>query len=114
MEDPPFPDLCNMNSDLPSGQSEVVIIGSGIAAAAVARSVLAESERVGRPRRVTVLESRELCSGASGRNVGHLKSMPHELFDRLRKEIGIQRAKAIARFQVHQIRVLTEICDFED
>ncbi|KAI0385524.1 FAD dependent oxidoreductase-domain-containing protein [Hypomontagnella monticulosa] len=113
MEDPPFPDLCNLNQDLPSNQTDIVIIGSGIAAAAVARSILIESKRVGRLRRVVVLESRDLCSGASGRNVGHLKSMPHELFDRLRTDIGISRARAITRFQLNQIKVLTELCDVE-
>ncbi|ORY27107.1 FAD dependent oxidoreductase [Naematelia encephala] len=50
--------------------ADVVIIGSGLAGAVTAYHLLSSSSR---PRTVVMLEAREACSGASGRNAGHCR-----------------------------------------
>src|SRR4051812_44305680 len=87
-EDPPFPELVNIQSEKLPDKADIVIIGSGITAAAIARTVLHESHRTGETRRVVVCEARTLCSGATGRNGGHIKASPHELFGRYRTQMG--------------------------
>lgn len=63
--------LVNANQDAPlPPEADVVIIGSGLAGAVTAYSLLSSEKR---PHSVVVLEAREACSGASGRNAGHCR-----------------------------------------
>ncbi|KAF1988931.1 FAD dependent oxidoreductase [Aulographum hederae CBS 113979] len=62
--------------DLPS-EADIVIVGSGITGASAAR-FLAEDERA-KGKRIVLLEAREACWGATGRNGGHCQPL---LFDR--------------------------------
>ncbi|KAK6212652.1 hypothetical protein LQW54_005073 [Pestalotiopsis sp. IQ-011] len=112
LEDPPHPELVETQSPELPGRADIVIIGTGITGAAVARSVLqAGAAQAGKPRRrVVVLEARTLCSGATGRNGGHIKSSPQELFARLKGSLGPERAAAVTRFQLAHVKVLTELC----
>ena len=50
--------------------ADVVIIGSGMCGAMTAHTLLSAEDR---PASVVVLEAREICSGASGRNAGHCR-----------------------------------------
>lgn len=113
LEDPPFPELVDMQSPVLPDQADIVIIGSGITGAAVARTVLQECERKGETRRVVVLEARSLCSGATGRNGGHIKPSPHETFVEAKKSLGPQQASKLARFQLGHVKYLTELCEAE-
>ena len=88
-----------------------MIIGSGITAAATAHSLLNESSRKGKSIRIAVLEARDICSGATGRNGGHIKCSPHETFERLEEKFGTERAVALTRFQLRHLQHLTEICE---
>ena len=55
-------------------EADVVIIGSGMCGAVTGHTLLNRSDR---PRKVVVLEAREICSGASGRNAGHCRPGEH-------------------------------------
>ncbi|CAD0115504.1 unnamed protein product [Aureobasidium uvarum] len=110
LEDPPFPELVNIHSEKLPERTDVVIIGSGITAAAVARSLLQESERKKQNITLTVLEARDICSGATGRNGGHIKASPHETFERLEAGFGAERAVALTRFQLNHLEYLTDFC----
>ena len=116
LRDPPFPELVDIRSlELPS-EADLVIIGSGIAGAAIARSALREWRRREGPqngRQVVVLEAREVCSGATGRNGGHIKASPHELFHRLRGDLGPKKAAALVRFQLRHLAVIRDLCAAE-
>ncbi|CAD0088086.1 unnamed protein product [Aureobasidium vineae] len=110
LEDPPFPELVDIQSEKLADQSDVVVIGSDITAVAVARGLLQETERRNQKIKITVLEARDICSGATGRNSGHIKASPHETFERLEAKFGAERAVALTRFQLNHVDYLTDIC----
>ncbi|WVW79257.1 hypothetical protein I302_101224 [Kwoniella bestiolae CBS 10118] len=73
---------------LPS-EADVVIIGSGISGALTAMNLL-ESPRP--PKSVVMLEARELCSGATGRNAGHCKPDVWRGFSEYAERFGKKQA----------------------
>lgn len=75
--------------------ADVVIIGSGMTAVSLCRSLLQQKPNL----QIVVLEAREVCSGATGRNGGHCKAMsPGVWFDR-KRQFGIQEAIRIMEFE---------------
>ncbi|KAL7926384.1 FAD dependent oxidoreductase domain-containing protein [Trichoderma austrokoningii] len=106
MLNPPFPEIGDIQGDLPA-EADVVIIGSGITGAAAARTVLELSSSS--KLTVVVLEARQLCSGATARNGGHIKCAPHEEFARLRKMMGEEKARKIVRMQMRHLDVLRAV-----
>lgn len=114
LENPPFPDLVDIRYEILPDKADVVIVGSGITGAAVARSLLRESKRKNQHITITVLEARDICSGATGRNGGHIKASPHEAFGRLEAKFGLERAVALTRFQLNHLGCLTDLCQSED
>ena len=82
-----------------------MIIGSGITAASAARTLLSLSPKL----KIIVLEARELCSGATGRNGGHIKTVPYEEFADLREELGDAAAEMVTRFQMRHMDALKEV-----
>ncbi|WRT68995.1 uncharacterized protein IL334_005977 [Kwoniella shivajii] len=77
--------------ELPSS-SEVVIIGSGLSGALAALNLL-ESENP--PKSILMLEARELCSGATGRNAGHCKPDIWRGYIEYSKRFGSEQALKI-------------------
>ena len=59
--------------DLPKS-ADTIVIGSGITAVFAVKQLLETSSRA----RVLVVEARGICSGATGRNGGHLQPLVHE------------------------------------
>lgn len=119
-DDPPFPEL--VDTQTPGGPpptADIVIIGSGISGVAIARTALRELRRKGElvpgGTRVVVLEARQLCSGATGRNGGHIKPSSHEVFHNLVSKQGLtpERAARICAFQLSHLDALTELARAE-
>ncbi|KAH7153314.1 FAD dependent oxidoreductase-domain-containing protein [Dactylonectria macrodidyma] len=108
LDDPPFPALCNVQGKLLE-EADVVIIGSGIAGASVAKTLLELSTKDEAPLSVVVCEARQLCSGATGRNGGHIKSTPYEVFSGFRRKLGPRRASELVRFQMRHLPTLLEV-----
>lgn len=104
LDDPPFPKLCDIQGELPA-EADVVIIGSGITGAAVAKSLLELSGEL----RVVVCEARELCSGATGRNGGHIKATPYEALAMYRAKMGPEKAARLVRFQRRHLEILKQV-----
>ncbi|KAF7197943.1 Gamma-glutamylputrescine oxidoreductase [Pseudocercospora fuligena] len=58
-------------------EADIVIIGAGYAGASIAYHLLEKSNESGKNVSIAILEAREACSGATGRNGGHLKPDPY-------------------------------------
>ncbi|KAI0185611.1 FAD dependent oxidoreductase [Xylaria flabelliformis] len=87
---------------LPS-EADTVIIGSGITGAAVAFNLLNNGARD-----IVMIEARQACSGATGRNGGHTKAASYLSFLHHQHEHGIEMAAKIARLELANIRAVHE------
>ena len=99
-------------------ETDVLIIGSGYTGAATAYCTLKENNE--KPPSVVILEARDICSGATARNGGHVK--PDVYFNAVLSEriYGPQMAVELTRFEMQQVfdvkRLVEEEqidCDFE-
>ncbi|WWC99984.1 hypothetical protein V866_006893 [Kwoniella sp. B9012] len=77
--------------DLPK-TADVVIIGSGATGSLTALSLLQSPNP---PKSVVLLEARELCSGATGRNAGHCKPDQWRGFTKYETAFGAEQALKI-------------------
>ncbi|KAM0274854.1 hypothetical protein ACHAQH_007813 [Verticillium albo-atrum] len=112
----PLDDIANHRSaDLPT-IADVVIIGSGITGAAIAWRLLNEPgtpfstdapENCRLPT-VVMLEARQTCSGATGRNGGHTKAASYRSFLDNAQRLGTDVACQIARLELENIRSVHE------
>jgi glycine/D-amino acid oxidase-like deaminating enzyme len=75
--------------------ADVVIVGSGMTSVSLSRALLSKRPDL----RVVVVEARNLCSGATGRNGGHIKVMsPGVWFDR-KKQYGVEEAIRVMEYE---------------
>ncbi|KAH9064955.1 FAD dependent oxidoreductase [Lactarius vividus] len=87
------------DAPLPS-HVDVLVIGSGITGVSCTRTLL----RHGPPGlRVLVLEARDVCSGATGRNGGHINAPLFHDYPQLKSEFGLDSAKRIIRFRLSHL-----------
>ncbi|GAB1740694.1 hypothetical protein NU219Hw_g5783t2 [Hortaea werneckii] len=101
---------------LPS-ESDVVIIGSGMAGVATAYHLCEQTK--GNEPSILMLEARQVCSGATGRNGGHSKVRSITLMSMI-QEYGIGAANEFAAFVYNQKYAMKECveregldCEFE-
>ncbi|KAK7448463.1 hypothetical protein VKT23_013725 [Stygiomarasmius scandens] len=87
-------------------RADVVIIGSGISGALTAYSLLTSPNA---PKSVVMLEAREACSGASGRNAGHCRPDAFRGFTAFSKLHGEEQADEILK---HEKKVLELVDEF--
>ncbi|KAF5377204.1 hypothetical protein D9615_006477 [Tricholomella constricta] len=96
--------------------ADVVIIGSGVTGTSVARMLLdwdrdhahntdSQNEKEdgasrNEPLQVVMLEARDACSGATGRNGGHITPLLYAEYTRLKEQYGVEAAKQIIRFRL--------------
>ncbi|KAJ5625850.1 hypothetical protein N7510_002159 [Penicillium lagena] len=107
-----------VSSDSVPTESDIVIIGAGISGASVAYHLL-QQHKGPNPPRITILEARQACSGATGRNGGHLKPDPYSFISELAAEYGPEAAEEVARFERSHVDAITRLvrtekidCDF--
>ena len=109
LRNPPFPALVNIRSENLPRSADIVIIGSGITGASVARTILSECAAMGIKRRVVMLEARQICSGATGRNGGHMKCSPYEAYSECKERFGAERARVLVDFQTSHLPILVDL-----
>ncbi|KAE8139616.1 FAD dependent oxidoreductase-domain-containing protein [Aspergillus pseudotamarii] len=107
--DPKYPELVNARSEELPQSADVVIIGSGISGASVAYTILTECQALGIEKRVVILEARQVCSGATGRNGGHLKCSPYLTYSDLKVLLGKDKAKRVLHFQLRHLPTILEL-----
>lgn len=99
-------------------EADVVIVGSGYTGAATAYHLLEKDD--GKRPSIVILEARDTCSGASGRNGGHLK--PDIYFGATinEKSLGTKVAEELMKFEIDQVFDVKKLvekenidCDFE-
>ncbi|PVH75269.1 FAD dependent oxidoreductase [Cadophora sp. DSE1049] len=93
-------------ADLPS-EVDVVIIGSGITGAAVAYRLAQQQSHL----RVAMVEARGICSGATGRNGGHIARA--EAFDirHVADKFGVEDAIRIRRMILRNRDMMLEVIE---
>ncbi|KAF2963613.1 hypothetical protein GQX73_g9970 [Xylaria multiplex] len=82
-------------------EADTVIIGSGITGAAVAFNLLRNGAQG-----LVMIEARQACSGATGRNGGHTKAASYLSFLHHQHEHGTEMAAKIARLELANIRAV--------
>ncbi|ESA42202.1 hypothetical protein GE21DRAFT_9029 [Neurospora crassa] len=106
-QDPPD-DIADQRTtkDLPS-HVDIVIIGSGITGAAIAWNLL-KDVRPGEKgsRNIVMVEARQACSGATGRNGGHTKAASYRSFLEHASLLGTPAAVQIARLEYDNIQAI--------
>ncbi|KAJ7174991.1 DAO-domain-containing protein [Mycena crocata] len=86
--------------------ADVVIIGSGMSGTLTAYELLT---RPNPPKSVVILEAREMCSGATGRNAGHCKPDQYRGFAKYTKLFGEGQAKKLLE---HEWETWTRLVKF--
>lgn len=110
-EDPPFPNLVDAHSSVLPTTADIVIIGSGISGASVAYAILNQSDKREISPRIVILEARDLCSGASGRNGGHIKCSPYMDYAGLKTRFGMEHAMKLLNFQRQHLPVILDLVE---
>lgn len=110
----PHPDFAHRPSKPLPKQADVVIIGSGITGASIARTLLRSraasgSSSTSHPA-VVMLEARDICSGATGRNGGHILE-PGDEYAELADLLGEEAARKILRFRLAHLREILGVAE---
>ncbi|PLB55294.1 DAO-domain-containing protein [Aspergillus steynii IBT 23096] len=78
-----------------SEHADIVIIGSGITAASLTRTLYAHRPDL----KIVIVEARDLCSGATGRNGGHVKVISPGVWFERERNYGRQEALRVMQFE---------------
>jgi glycine/D-amino acid oxidase-like deaminating enzyme len=109
----PHPTLSRAQSESLPDQAEIVLIGSGITAASVAYALLdnksPEDSSATAPK-IVILEAREFCSGATGRNGGHILETADDYME-LTETFGPDAAKSIMRLRLSHLQAILDVAN---
>lgn len=97
--------------DLPA-QSDIVIIGAGYAGVSTAHHLLQELGDAAPS--ITILEARGICSGATGRNGGHLRPDLYGHIPTYIERAGPRAGAEIAEFEIANLRALKRFIEEEE
>ncbi|EFX00689.1 FAD dependent oxidoreductase superfamily [Grosmannia clavigera kw1407] len=108
-QDPPDAAIADLQStpELPKSV-DIVIVGSGITGTSIAWHLMGEKE-VGTGKgfpSILMLEARQACSGATGRNGGHTKAASYRSFLDHAEKHGMGTAVQIAQLELDGIRAV--------
>ncbi|KAH7153268.1 FAD dependent oxidoreductase [Dactylonectria macrodidyma] len=95
--------LANHQSPWPTS-ADIVIIGSGISGTSIAHTVTSKRPDLN----VVLVDARSLCSGATARNGGHIKTMAFAVWENRKRAFGIEEAIKITAFEHSHLKVMTD------
>ncbi|KAK3691971.1 hypothetical protein LTR37_018331, partial [Vermiconidia calcicola] len=102
---PPSESVATKQSPEFPTETDVVVIGSGITGCSVAKQLLENDPSI----RVTVLEARNICSGATGRNGGHIKALPEHTYEDCLPVYGKEKTQEIIDFTFGNVEALIKL-----
>lgn len=94
----------HQSAQLPS-EADVVIIGSGISGTSIAWHLLKEANRT-TPLHIAMLEARQACSGATGRNGGHIRPSSYSEYAGAKEAVAQEEAAKITRLRSAHVEAL--------
>lgn len=83
--------------------ADVVIIGSGMSGMNLARTLYQKSAKL----KIVLLDARDLCSGATGRNGGHIKTMSYNYWLDRKAKYGVKEAICLTNFEHSHLEHMT-------
>ncbi|KAF6805001.1 hypothetical protein CSOJ01_09778 [Colletotrichum sojae] len=107
---PPLQGIADHQSEQLPLQADVVIIGSGLTGTSVAWHLLKEHSS-SRPLRIAMVEARQACSGATGRNGGQIRPTPYMDHFEYQEDFSEQEAVKMTNFQVAHVEALLSAAD---
>lgn len=104
-------------TDLPA-KCDIAIIGAGMSGAALAYHLTKDLDAKDAPS-IVMLEARQVCSGATGRNGGHVKSKTDTMLSIIKRD-GLEAATEVRDLVHDQIYAIKDVveregleCEFE-
>ena len=91
--------------------SDIVIIGAGYAGVSVAYHIISENSCA--DRSITILEARGACSGATGRNGGHLRPDLYGHIPTYVDRAGAEAGLEIAEFEIAHVHAIKNVIEKE-
>ncbi|KAG1727309.1 FAD dependent oxidoreductase [Suillus lakei] len=108
---PPSP-IATHVSQLPT-HADFVVIGSGITGTSVVRRLLDSSRADGHDVQVLMLEARDACSGATGRNGGHISPPLYHDYTSLKRDHGQPVAQKMMKLRLAHLEELRSVAEQE-
>lgn len=97
--------------ELPT-EVETLIVGSGYAGTALVHYLLEGREKPNKS--ILMLEARNVCSGATARNGGHLKPSLYYTYNSLKSKYGEKGAADIFNFEYAHLKAMKELIEEEE
>lgn len=106
---PGHPEVASIQSSSLPGKVDYLIVGSGVAACGVTKSLLTNSKSGSSS--VAVFEARGLCSGATGRNGGQLTRLPPTRHAFMVENFGLEQANKVMRLTVKGLDAMHDLAE---
>lgn len=106
---PAHPTVSSIQSSSLPSKVDYLVVGSGVAACGVTRSLLTNSKSGNAS--VAVFEARGLCSGATGRNGGQLTRLPPTRHAYMVENFGLEQANKIMRLTAKGLDAMHDLAE---
>lgn len=110
----PHPLDSHRSTDSIPSEVDVVVIGAGYAGISTIYHLLQQPDQRSQSKpSILILEAREICSGASGRNGGHVKPDVYFNLTKYSKKFGVEAATEFAKFEAANVTAVKNVVEKE-